>query len=597
MRLDPIQTVLNYEVEIDELLQHMTLAEKIGQMTQVEKNSIAPEDVTTYFIGSILSGGGGNPDPNTPQNWANMVRSFQEAALKTRLKIPLIYGSDGVHGHNNVHGAVIFPHNIGLGATRDADLVRRIAEVTARELIATNVHFNFAPAVSVPQDIRWGRTYEGFSEDTAIVTELATAYMRGLQEEDPRVLASIKHFAADGGTVWGSASTYEWLHGNWQAPGDGYSIDQGDALIDEVTLREIHLPPYQAAIAAGAQNVMVSFSSWQGLKMHAQRYLITDVLKDEFGFNGFVISDWQAVSQINVSYMTSVVTAINAGLDMVMVPFDYKQFITTLTEAVQAGDVSMERIDDAVRRILRVKAWVGLFEQPFGREDLLASVGSDEHRQVAREAVRKSLVLLKNEGKTLPLPKNAHILVAGQGADDLGMQCGGWSIGWQGGRGAITVGTTILEGIHEAVQPEGQVRYDVEGLFKDSGESEKAPLGIAVVGETPYAEGMGDNGSLYLSAEDQAMIARMRERCQKLIVILLSGRPLVITDTLEQVDAFIAGWLPGTEGQGIADVLFGDYPFTGKLSFSFPHSMNQVPLKALKEQTDGALFPLGYSAS
>ncbi|HEX2622696.1 MAG TPA: glycoside hydrolase family 3 protein, partial [Phototrophicaceae bacterium] len=374
MQVNPEQPVLTYDTEVDLLLQQMTLAEKIGQMTQIEKNSIPTEDVTTYFIGSVLSGGGGNPTPNTPENWANMVRGFQEAALKTRLKIPLIYGSDGVHGHNNVRGAVIFPHNIGLGATRDADLVRRIAQVTARELLATNVHFDFAPAVTVPQDIRWGRTYEGYSEETAIVTELALAYMRGLQDDDPRVLASIKHFVADGGTQWGSASTYEWLHGNWQAPGDGYSIDQGDARIDEATLRAIHLPPYKAAIEAGAQNVMVSFSSWQGLKMHAQRYLITDVLKGEFGFQGFVISDWQAVSQIDPSFMTSVVTAINAGLDMVMVPFDYKQFITTLTEAVQAGDVSMERIDDAVRRILRVKAWLGLFEQPFGREDLLSEV-------------------------------------------------------------------------------------------------------------------------------------------------------------------------------------------------------------------------------
>ncbi len=582
------------EAHIETLLQQMTLAEKIGQMTQVEKNSIPPEDVANYFIGSVLSGGGGNPEPNTPENWASMVRTFQESALKTRLGIPLIYGSDGVHGHNNMHGAVIFPHNIALGATRDPDLLRRIAEVTARELMAVNVHFDFAPAVTVPQDIRWGRTYEGYSEDTSIVTTLALAFMQGLQASYPRVLASIKHFVADGGTAWGSTKQYEWLHGNWQAPGDGYSIDQGDAQIDEATLRAIHLPPYQAAINAGAQNVMVSFSSWQGVKMHAQRYLITDVLKGEFGFEGFVISDWMAVSQIDPDYSTSVIASINAGMDMVMVPFDYKTFISTLTAAVEAGDVSIERIDDAVRRILRVKAWLGMFEQPFGREDLLPEIGSAEHREIAREAVRKSLVLLKNEGSTLPLSKDSYILVAGQGAEDIGMQCGGWTIDWQGGRGQTTTGTTIVKGIQDTVSDEAQVRYHADGIF--NGE-ERVPFGIVVVGEQPYAEGLGDNGDLQLSAEDHAVIERMRARCEKLVVVLLSGRPLIVSDVVAQADAFVAAWQPGSEAQGVADVLFGDYPFVGKLSFSFPRSIEQVPLSALKQHPDEPLFPLGYGLS
>lgn len=579
------------EAQIDALIQQMTLAEKIGQMTQVEKNSIPPEDVTTYFIGSVLSGGGGNPEPNTPENWAKMVRTFQEAALKTRLGIPLIYGSDAVHGHSNMRGSVIFPHNIGMGATRDPDLVRRIAEITARELMATNVHFDFAPAVTVPQDIRWGRAYEGFSEDTSIVIPLALAFMAGLQDSDPRVLASVKHFVADGGTGWGTTRLYEWLQGNWQAPGDGYSIDQGDAQIDEATLRAIHLPPYQAAVEAGAKNVMVSFSSWQGLKMHAQRYLITDVLKNEFGFEGFVISDWMAVSQIDPDYATSVITSINAGMDMVMVPFDYKTFIATLTAAVEAGDVAIERIDDAVRRILRAKAWLGMFEQPFGREDLLTEVGSDAHRQVAREAVRKSLVLLKNEGNLLPLSKDAYILVAGSGAEDIGMQCGGWTIDWQGGRGLTTTGTTIVKGIQDTVSDEAQVRFNADGIF--NGE-ERVPIGIVVVGEQPYAEGLGDNGDLQLSAEDKVVIERMRKRCEKLVIIMLSGRPLLVADAVAQADAFVAAWLPGSESQGIADVLYGDYPFTGKLSFSFPRSIEQVPLTALKQHPDGPLFPLGY---
>jgi beta-glucosidase len=586
------QTAPTQAVDVDALIQQMTLAEKIGQMTQVEKNSIPPEDVTTYFIGSVLSGGGGNPQPNTPENWASMVRSFQEAALRTRLGIPLIYGSDGVHGHSNMRGAVIFPHNIGLGASRDTDLMRRIARITARELLASNVHFDFAPAVSVPQDIRWGRSYEGYSEETAIVTELSTAYLRSLQNEEPRVLASVKHFVADGGTTWGTTLRYEWLHGNWQAPGDGYSIDQGDAQIDEETLRKIHLPPYISAIQAGAQNVMVSFSSWQGVKMHAQKYLITDVLKGEYGFQGFVISDWMAVSQIDRDYSTSVITSINAGMDMVMVPFDYKQFISTLTAAVEAGDVSMERIDDAVRRILRVKAWLNMFEHPFGREDLLSEVGSEAHREVAREAVRKSLVLLKNENDTLPLPKDAPIFIAGH-ADDIGMQCGGWSIDWQGGHGGITPGTTIIEAIQQTIPDRTCAYFRADGQF---GGNEKAPYGIVIVGETPYAEGLGDNGDLHLSAEDIELIERMREQCEKLVVVMLSGRPLIITDVLPKADAFVAAFLPGTEGQGIADVLFGDYPFTGKLSYSFPRSNEQVPLSALKAHPDGPLFPVGYSA-
>jgi beta-glucosidase len=580
---------IEVSTEVDALLEQMSLAEKIGQMTQVEKNSIPPADVTAFYIGSVLSGGGGNPTPNTPENWAKMVRDFQEAALQTRLRIPLIYGVDAVHGHSNVRGAVIFPHNIGLGATRDADLVRRIARATAQELLATNVHWDFAPAVSVPQDIRWGRTYEGYSESTDIVTPLGVAYVNGLHDEG--ILPSVKHFVADGGTTWGSSLRYEWLHGNWQLPGDGFSIDQGNAEADEATLRAVHLAPYRAAIEAGALNIMVSFSSWQGLKMHAHRYLITDVLKGEFGFFGFVVSDWMAVSQIDKDFYTCVVTAINAGLDMVMVPFDYRQFITTLTQAVEKGDVALSRIDDAVRRILKVKYAVGMFTQPFGDESLLPQVGSDQHRAVAREAVRKSLVLLKNEDHLLPLSKTVPtLLIAGDAANNIGTQCGGWTIEWQGGSGAITPGTTILEGIQRAVGEDSHVEYSATAEHT----WDSAELGLVVVGEPAYAEGLGDKSDLTLPADDVALIDRMRQKCKKLIVILLSGRPRVITAQLEQADAFIAAWLPGTEGAGIADVLFGDYPFTGKLSHTFPRTNADIPLKALKQNPDGALFPLGY---
>jgi beta-glucosidase len=325
--------------------------------------------------------------------------------------------------------------------------------------------------------------------------------------------------------------------------------------------------------------------------MHAQRYLLTDVLKADFGFEGFLVSDWMAVSQIDRDYNISVVTSINAGMDMVMVPFDYKLFINTLTAAVERGEVSMERIDDAVRRILRVKAWLGMFEAPFGREDLIPEVGSDAHRAVAREAVRKSLVLLKNDDNLLPLANNELVLIAGEAAEDIGMQCGGWSISWQGDHGSITTGTSVLTGIHKTLEDEAELAYDPNGEFAGA---ERAPIGIVFIGESPYSEGMGDNAEVSVSAEDLALIGRMRQRCAKLVVVLISGRPLILGDALTMADAFVAAWLPGTEGQGIADVLFGDYPFTGKLSYWWPRSRDLVPVSALKASSEPPLFELGY---
>lgn len=580
---------------IADLLARMTLREKIGQMTQPEKNSISPEDVTTYAIGSVLSGGGGNPTPNTAQDWAAMVAAFQAAALRSRLGIPLIYGVDAVHGHNNVHGAVIFPHNIGLGATRDADLVERIAQMTAKEILATNVHWDFAPAVSVPQDIRWGRTYEGYSEDTVLVTELGAAYVRGLQQDDlshpQAVLASVKHFVGDGGAKWGTTRQFEWIPYMWQAADDRWSIDQGTTAVNEHILRTVHLAPYAAAIEAGALNIMVSYTSWGGIKMHGHHYLLTEVLKEEMGFPGFLVSDWMAINQLSEDYYTCVVESINAGLDMVMVPFDYKLFINTLARAVENGDVAEERIDDAVRRILRAKLALDLFERPFPAAAFLPDFGSDTHRAVAREAVQKSAVLLKNDGQTLPIPADTHrILVAGAGAEDIGMQCGGWSIEWQGGRGVITPGATILDGIKAVVGPETAVAYNPTGTFAAGA---KAEVGIVVVGETPYTEGEGDRADLSLSAEDMAVIAQVRPLVEKLVVVMLSGRPLIITDHLDQWDAFVAAWLPGSEGDGIADLLFGQHPFTGRLSYAWPRHMGQVPRSAMTED-EHPLFPFGF---
>lgn len=585
------------EMQVEQLLQQMTLAEKIGQMTQVEKNSITPEDVANYAIGSVLSGGGGSPIPNNPRSWADMVCGFQEAALQTRLQIPILYGVDAVHGHNNMWGAVIFPHNIGLGATRDPQLVEQIGRITARELVATHVRWNFAPAVSVARDIRWGRTYESFSEDPKLVSQLGVAYLRGLQQVDGRppfadphtVLASVKHFVADGGTTWGTTSRYDWLPpGLWQGTDGRWSIDQGVAEVDETELQTVHIAPYLDAMMAGAKNIMVSYNSWGGLKMHAQRYLLTDILKEELGFSGFLVSDWAAISQISADYATCVTTAINAGLDMVMVPFDYRQFTTTLAAVVEQGDVPIERIDDAVRRILTVKAEMGLFDNPFGDETLLEAVGSAEHRQVARQAVRQSLVLLKNDD-ALPIPKSTPtILVAGQAADDVGIQCGGWSIEWQGRPGAITPGTTLLEGIRHTIADEATILYDLNGEFPDG---TTADVAIVAIGELPYAEGEGDRADLSLPAADIALIQRVRPLCNKLIVVLYSGRPLLINDALDLSDAFVAAWLPGTEGDGVSDLLFGDHPFTGKLPFNWPRSMAQVPYSAA---LNDPLFPFGY---
>ncbi len=581
---------LPIEQRVDDLLARMTLPEKIGQMTQVEKNSIDPRDIDGMFIGSLLSGGSGYPSDNSAEGWAKMVDTFQEQALKTRLAIPLIYGADGVHGHNDLKGAVIFPHNIGMGATRDPNLVQKACAVTAQEMAATGVYWNFAPVVAVPQDIRWGRTYEGYSENTAVVTELGSACVRGLQGDTLNVLATPKHFIGDGGTGWGTSTT-----GN-------YMLDQGVTQGDEAHLRALYLPPYKAAIDAGAMSIMVSFSSFGGMKMSAQKHLITDVLKGELGFKGFVVSDWQAIDQISGDYYKDVVTSFNAGMDMNMVPTNYPHFIRVLAEAVAVGDIPIERVDDAVRRILRVKFMMGLFEHPFSNQADLATVGSDEHRAVARQAVSESLVLLKNDNEALPLKKDTpHIFVAGRSADDIGVQSGGWTIEWQGRSGNITTGTTILDAIKNAVGSSADVQSDPFGNFKKAKDTAGNPLhaevGIVVIGEQPYAEGIGDAADLALAEADLSVVARMRERVDTLVIVLISGRPMIIGEALDEADAFVAAWLPGTEGQGVADVLFGDQPFTGKLPYTWPRSMDQLPFDFSNLPTTGdaaPLFPFGY---
>ena len=590
---NPTQHAPADEARIQQLLGQMTLAEKIGQMTQVEKNSITPAEVTQYAIGSVLSGGGGNPNPNNVHAWRAMVHSFIAPSLQNRLAIPLLYGSDAVHGHNNVYGAVIFPHNIGLGATRDADLLERIGQVVAAECAATEVAWDFAPAVSVPQDIRWGRTYEGYSSRTEVVSTLGAAFVRGLQQAHDgriRTLASVKHFVGDGGTTWGTTSKFDWLP-MWRSSGGGtWNIDQGDTLVDEATLRAVHLPAYKAAIDAGGLNIMVSYNSWRGVKMHAQRYLLSDVLKGELGFSGFLVSDWLAVDQLSPDYDSAVVESINAGLDMIMVPFDFKRFIQTMTVAVERGAIPITRIDDAVTRILRAKIALGLFEQPYPDADLsqLTAFGSPEHRAVAEEAVQKSLVLLKNDDQLLPLSRAiGQLLVAGEAADDLGLQCGGWTIEWMGKRGDLTEGTTILRGIRQIVSADTKISFDAGAQFMPE---QHAEIGLLVISEPSYAEGQGDSDDLTLRPDQIALISRMKTHCDKLIVLLISGRPLIITDQLPDWTAFVAAWLPGSEGQGVAQVLFGERPFSGKLGHDWPRSMAAIP----PQGADDVLWPFGY---
>lgn len=571
--------------QIDAILAEMTLAEKIGQMTQASNDAITPDEVTEFGIGSVLSGGNGNPAPNTPRAWVDMVSAFAEAARQTRLEIPLLYGIDAVHGHGNVHGATIFPHNIGLGAAGDPELVERIGAATRTEMMATGIHWAFAPTVAVPHDIRWGRTYEGYGRDTELVSKTGAALIRGLQGTDPErleVLACAKHFVGDGATTWGTAPRLDWVDW-WDGWGDVWQIDQGDARISEDELRNTHLPPYRAAVDAGVATVMASYNSWNGDKLHGHRRLLTDVLKGELGFEGFVISDWMGVDQLDPSYERSVVTAIDAGIDMVMVPNDFRRFIETMTAAVTSGQSPIARIDDAVRRILLAKEAVGLFDEPTHARSLDV-IGCAEHRAIAAEAVRRSAVLLKNSG-ALPLARSeGPVLVAGAAADDIGLQCGGWTVGWQGGTGATTPGTTLLDGLRASFG--GDIAFDPSGDFDHEG---RAGIGVVCIAELPYAEGPGDSATVSARDEDRAVFARMRERCDRLALVIYSGRPLAISDLIEQADAVVAAWLPGSEAGALGGLLAGRHDFEGTTPQPWPRSFDD-----LDNPSASPLYPTGH---
>ncbi|KAL9228639.1 hypothetical protein vseg_004194 [Gypsophila vaccaria] len=582
------------EKRVKDLLNRMTLAEKLGQMTQIERVNATAEVMKKYALGSVLSGGGSVPKVNaTAKDWVDLVNEIQKGSLSSRLGIPMIYGIDAVHGHNNVYKATIFPHNIGLGVTRDPKLLKSIGEATALEVRATGIQYAFAPCIAVCRDPRWGRCYESYSEDPKIVEEM-TSIIDGLQGVAPakskgypfvdgklKVAACAKHFVGDGGTVKG--------------------INENNTVIDWESLLKIHMPGYVRAVERGVATVMASYSSVNGVKMHANHHLLTTFLKGKLKFKGFVISDWQGIDRItyppHANYTYSLATSVNAGVDMIMGPYNYQEVIDTLTELVHKKAIPISRIDDAVTRILRVKFAMGLFEHPMGDHNLAKELGSKAHRELAREAVRKSLVVLKN-GKdekkpVIPLPKKASkILVAGTHADNLAYQCGGWTISWQGYSGNnYTSGTTILRAIKATVDKDTKVVYQ-ENPEKSTLKKEEYSYAIVVIGEQPYAETNGDNLNLTIPTPGPEIIKNVCGQI-KCVVVLISGRPVVIEPYLKEIDALVAAWLPGTEGQGVADVLFGDFAATGKLARTWFKRVDQLPMNVGDKHYD-PLFPFGF---
>ena len=587
------------EQRIDRLLARMTVEQKVGQLIQADIGSITTEDLRNYPLGSILNGADSGPDGQrfaAPSEWLALADRFYDASLAGAgpAGIPLLWGTDAVHGHNNVPGATIFPHNIGLGAAHDPDLIRRIGEITALEVRVTGLDWTFAPTVAVVRDARWGRTYESYSEDPALVGEYAAAMVAGLQGaagstqflDASHVLATPKHFLGDGGTG---------------------GRDQGDNLASEAELRDIDAAGYRAAIAAGAQTIMASFSSWHGLKMHGNHALLTEVLKGRLRFDGLLIGDWDGHAQLPGCTASSCPAAVNAGIDVLMSPRSWHPLFENTIRQAQAGEISAPRLEDAVRRVLRVKLRAHLDREgrpssrPFaGRLDLL---GSAEHRAVARRAVRESLVLLKNRNHLLPLTPRARVLVAGDAADSLARQSGGWTLNWQGGafpNTAFPHGETVYAAIEHCVSAAGGV-----ATLSPTGEFQSRPdVAIVVFGEHPYAETAGDVPTLEYSPGDKhdlALLRRLRAQNVPVVALFISGRPLWVNAELNAADRFVALWLPGLEGGGIAEVLFRTpdgrvrYDFRGRLSFSWPASPRPPPVDG--RGGEPPLFPLGYGLS
>jgi len=587
------------EKQVSELLATLTLAQKVAQMIQPEIRDITVEDMRKYGFGSYLNGGGAFPSNNkhaTPADWVSLAENLYQASIDDSLdgtSIPTMWGTDAVHGHNNVIGATLFPHNIGLGATHNPQLITDIASITAKEVMATGIDWVFAPTVAVVRDDRWGRTYEGYSEDPEIVKSYAAAIVEGLQGAadqdflgDQRVISTVKHFIGDGGTQDGD--------------------DQGDNIDDEETLFKLHAQGYVGGLSAGAQSVMASFNSWHGVKNHGNKYLLTDVLKTRMGFDGFVVGDWNGHGQIKGCSNESCAAAVNAGIDILMVPTaSWKPLYHNIIAQVKSGEIKMTRIDDAVSRILRVKVRAGLFNKPSPANRVLSGktelIGAPAHRDVARQAVRESLVLLKNKHHILPLAPQQTILVAGDGADNIGKQSGGWSITWQGTGNTnadFPGGSSIYHGIETKVQQAGgSVSLSVDGYFET-----KPDVAIVVFGEDPYAEGNGDLDNLEYqrgNKTDLALIKRLKAQGIPVVSIFLSGRPMWVNAELNASEAFVAAWLPGSEGVGISDVIMAQasgevaFDFSGKLSYSWPNSAQQVQVNRFDSDYQ-PLLPYGF---
>lgn len=598
----PFSKEAEIENRIDAILSSMSLKEKVGQITMAEIQSISPKDVRKFHIGGLLNGGGSYPNENKTASiaeWLVMANAFYDASMDDRdrnASIPVIWGTDAVHGHNNVVGATLFPHNIGLGAMNNPELMRDIGVATAREVAVTGIDWTFAPTVAVARDDRWGRTYESYSEDPALVASYAKEIVVGLQGHpvlensftDGKIVATAKHFLGDGGTTDGD--------------------DQGNTEITEKQMFEIHAPGHVAALGAGVQTVMATFNSWNGVKTHGNKYLLTTVLKEKLGFDGFVVGDWNGHEQIPGCTVSNCAEAVNAGVDMIMVPTEWRGFIRNTLRQVKNGDIPEDRLDDAVRRILRVKIRAGLFEKSRPSWRRLAGntelIGYRDHRALARRAVRESLVLLKND-QILPLNPGSHILVAGEGATSMKMQSGGWSVSWQGRDGSnedFPGATTIYSGIEQAVTNAGGSTE----LRSDAQFSKRPDAAIVVFGETPYAEFEGDletdRGVDFVDEKALKILMTLQEQAIPTVAVFLTGRPRWVSPEIDSADAFVVAWLPGTEGGGIADVLFTDadgntvHDFKGRLSFSWPNSPNQQPIN-IGDDAYSPLYPFGFGLS
>jgi beta-glucosidase len=587
----PIGLEAKIEERIDNLLSRMTVEEKVGQVVQPEWKSISPSEAAQYHIGSIENGGGAVPGGNkhsSVQDWINLIEPYYDASVdpaRNRVIIPLIWASDAVHGHNNVYGATLFPHNIGLGAAHDADLIRRIGEITAAEVRSTGMDWSFSPTIAVARDDRWGRTYESYSEDPKIVAQYAAAMVTGLEGsgstflDKDHVISTAKHFLGDGSTDGGR--------------------DQGDSLVSEADLIRLHAAGYAQAIGAGTQSIMASYNAWHGVKMHANKALMTDALKGQMGFDGFIMGDWNAHGQIPGCSNGDCAVAFNAGLDIFNAPQDWKALCASLVREVNDGTIPKARLDDAVRRILRVKMRMGVFDEPAPdkRPDTHQPIGTAGHRAVARQAVRESLVLLKNNG-VLPIKPNATVLIAGDGANNIAMQAGGWTLSWQGadnGPKDFPGATSIYEGLKAEIDAAGG-----QALFGPDGTSaQKADVAVVVFGENPYAEFMGDQSDVALhhdNAESLELIKKLKAQGIPVVAVMLSGRALYVNPQINAADAFVEAWLPGSEGEGVADVLTGKNDFTGKLSFSWPKRPDQTPLN-VGDATYDPQFAYGFGLS